>query len=75
LGCVRTTDEAMAAFIRLSGEDGIQSISIGIAFGLAAVLPKPAPPAPRKAKRARKPPAARGRKRVGRRTSRGAPKK
>ena len=46
LGCVRTTDEAMAAFIRLSGDDGIQSISIGIAFGLTAVLPKPALPAP-----------------------------
>jgi len=65
----------MAAFIRLSGEDGIQSISIGIAFGPAAVLPKPALPAPRKAKRARKPPAARARKRVSRRTNRGAPKK
>jgi hypothetical protein len=75
LGCVRTTDEAMAAFIRLSGNDGIQSISIGIAFGIAAVLPKPARPAPRKAKRGRKPPAARARKRVSRRTDRSAPKK
>jgi len=68
LGCVRTTDEAMAAFIRLSGDDGIQSISIGIAFGLAAVLPKPALPAPRKAKRGRKPRADSARKRVSRRT-------
>jgi hypothetical protein len=65
----------MAAFIRLSGEDGIQSISIGVAFGLAAVLAKPALPAPPKAKRARKPPAARARKRVSRRANRGAPKK
>jgi hypothetical protein len=74
LGCVRTTDEAMAAFIRLSRSDGIQSISIGVAFGLDSVLPKPALPALSKAKRGRKPRAARARKRVSR-TDRSAPKK
>src|ERR1051326_1944913 len=34
LGCIRTTDEAMSAFLRTSANDAIHDISVGVAFGV-----------------------------------------
>jgi hypothetical protein len=43
LGCIRTTDEAMAAFVRLVAGDSLQGISVGVTFDVveaqAAALP------------------------------------
>ena len=54
LGCIRTTDEAMAAFLRVSGTDGVDSISVGVAFGVEEAPAKAALPEVRKARRAPK---------------------
>ena len=47
LGCIRTTDDAIAAFLQVSASDAIQSISVGVAFAVEeAAVTKALPSAP-----------------------------
>jgi len=68
LGCIRTTDEAMAALLQVSAEDGIQNISVGVAFTVEEAQVATALPSAPGIKRA-----AKSRAKVGRRQV--APKK
>jgi hypothetical protein len=67
LGCIRTTDEAMAAFLRVIDGDPLQGIEIGVVFTPAEALPAALPRVP-KAKRAPKSRAPKGAKRGSTRT-------